>query len=125
MANRFKPVVDLNFAFKGAEVKVIEVGDRKVHGDDVRAKSDVQEFPKFVRLQVVDDPSGINTDAEFQIKLRTADDVEIGEQFILDAGHKRVVGGQLTFWGNKSTYRGHDWIYVNVSGKGDHISDWN
>lgn len=124
MANRFKPVVDLNMSLRGAELRVIEIGDRKAYTDDARAKADAQDFPKFVRLQIVEDPSGINTDAEFQVKLRDASNVEIGEQFRLDAGHKKIVGGPLTFWGNKSTYRGRDWIYVNASGKGDHVDDW-
>lgn len=124
MTNRFKPTIDLNSALRGAEVKVIEVGARKAYGDNSRARSDVQEFPKFVRLQVVDDPTGINSDAELQVKLRNASGIEVGEQFIIDIDHKKIVGGQLTFWPNQAKYHGHDWVFVNTSGKGDRLDDW-
>lgn len=125
MTNRFKPVVDLNLALRGAELRVVEIGDRKAYNDNSRSKTDVQDFPKFVRLQIVDDPTGINTDAEFQVKLRDANNLEIGQQFMLDDGRKKIVGGQLTFWGNQSTYHGRNWIFVNVAGKGDRIDAWS
>lgn len=124
MTKRIKPIVELNKALEGAEVKVVEVGDRKAYSDSAQSKADIKEFPKFVRVQIVDDPSGINTDGELQIKFRKVDGIDVGKQFTLGKGGYKVVGGQLTFWFNKSTYHGRDWIFTNVSAKGDHFDEW-
>ena len=124
MAKNFKPIVDLNKTLQGAEVKVIEVGQRKAYRDSSQAKADVKEFPDFVRIQIVDDPSGLNTDAELQIKLRSSDGIQVNQQFTIGQGGYRVVGGQLTFWSNKTQYHGREWIFTNTSSKGDHIDAW-
>lgn len=119
MAKNFKPVVDLNRALQGVEVKVVEIGDRQAYKDDARAKDDVHDFPKFARLKIVDDPTGLNMDSEFKIKLRSVNGLENGQQFIIGNDGYKVVGGQLTFWSHQSTYRGKSWIFTNVSAKGD------
>ena len=125
MLKRIKPITDFNQTFSGAEMKVIEVGHRKAYSDSVQAQTDVKEFPHFVRIQITDDPSGINTDAELQIKLRNVNGVEVGERFTIGHRGYRVVGGQLTFWSNKTTYHGKEWVFTNVSAKGDRIDAWN
>lgn len=125
MIKNFKPVIDFNKALQGAEIKVIEVGRRKARSDSAQAKADVQEFPDFVRIQIVEDPSGLNIDAELQIKLRSSDGIQVDQQFTIGKGGYKVVGGQLIFWSNKSQYHGREWIFTNASSKGDHIDAWN
>lgn len=124
MVKKLNTIVDCSRALMGSEIKILEIGNRKAYNDTAKAKADVKEFPTFVRAQIVEDPTGLNTDAEFQLKLRNADNVEVGERLTIDHGGYKVVGGQLRFWSNKTTYNGKEWIFTNVAVKGDHIDAW-
>ena len=125
MSKKFNSILDLNVALKSTVLRIEDKGKRKAYSDTSKSKKDVEEFPDYIRCKITDDPTGLNTDAELQIKLRTADNLEIGQQLILGNGKLRIVGGQLTFWANKTSYHGKEWIFVNASAKGDHIDAWN
>ena len=125
MFNKFKAKFDFNVVLAGARLVVVEKGKRKAYNEDTKSKKDAETVPSFIRCRLIDDPSGINTDAELQIKVRNSSNVDIGQEIIISKGNTRLVGGQLGFWANKSTYRGKEWIFVNPSAKGDHFDDWN
>lgn len=125
MTKKFKPTVDLNFALQGVAFKVVGKGVRTAYSDSAKSKDDVAEFPAYVRVTVVKDPTGVNTDAELQIKLHSAENVEVGQKLEIGPNKIKIVDGQLVFWSNKSTYHGRDWIFTNVSAKGDRIDAWN
>lgn len=125
MTKRFKPALDLNFALQGAVLKVVGKGVRTAYSNSAKSKDDVAEFPHYVRVTLLKDPVGLNQDAELQIKLHSAEDIEVGQEIEIAPGNRKIVGGQLIFWSNKSTYHGRDWIFTNASAKGDHIDAWN
>lgn len=97
MTKRFNPVLDMNIALINATLKVQEKGDRKAFSDTSKAQEDVKEYPVFIRCKITEDPTGINTDAEIQIKLRSADKVEVGQELVRGKDKFKVIGGQLTF----------------------------
>lgn len=121
MTKRFNPVLDMNITLINATLKVEEKADRKAFSDTSKAQEDVKEYPVFIRCKITEDPTGINTDAEIQFKLRSADKVEVGQELVLGKDKFKVIGGQLTFWANKSNYHVREWIFAKASAKGDHI----
>lgn len=122
---KFKPVLDLNRSLKEVTLKVTEKGNRQTYSNSNKSSKDVQDFPYYVRAKIIADPSGINIDSEIQIKLRSINNIEVGQEITLSPGKYQVIGGQLTFWANRSKFHGKDWIFINLSAKGDHIDDWN
>ncbi len=125
MTKKFKPTLNLNFALQGTVLKVVGKGVRTAYTNSAKSKDDVAEFPDYVRVTVTRDPTGVNTDAELQIKLHSAENVEVGQKLEIGPNQMKIVDGQLVFWSNKSTYHGRDWIFTNVSAKGDRIDAWN
>lgn len=125
MAKKFKPTLSLNLALQGAVLEVVGKGVRTAYSDSAKSKDDVAEFPAYVRVTVAKDPTGFNTDSELQIKLHSAENVEVGQKLEIGPNKMKIVDGQLVFWSNKSTYHGRDWIFTNVSAKGDRIDAWN
>lgn len=125
MTKKFNSVLDLNVVLANATLRIEDKGKRKAYSDTSKSKKDVEEFPDYIRCKITDDPAGLNTGAELQIKLCIADNLEIGQELILGKGNLRVIGGQLTFWANKTNYHGKEWIFVNVLAKGDHVDAWN
>jgi hypothetical protein len=125
MVKKLNTIVDFNRALIGSEIKILEVGNRTAYNDSPKAQADAKEFPTFIKAQIVEDPAGLNTDAEFHLKLRNADGIKAGQQFQIGKGGYKVVGGQLTFWSNRTRYHGRDWIFTNVAVKGDRFDAWD
>lgn len=124
MNKRFDTKLDFNFALRNVTFRVIEIGERKPFSNSEKALADVKDYPYYARLDIVEDPSGINNGAELQIKLRNIDGLEKEQEFKIAPDERKIIGGYLVFWSKQGKLRGKDWIFTNVSAKGDRIDDW-
>lgn len=113
----FKINMSVNQAIEGCSAVVIGILTRKVN-QDYHNEKDVNEYPKTIRLAITNDPTGVNSGQLINIKVKNADNVEIGQEFTFNSKTgAKVPNGKIHFWSRNG--------FVQVAMKGDEISAGN
>ncbi|EGF35172.1 hypothetical protein [Lactobacillus helveticus] len=113
----FKIKMTVNQAIEGCSAVVIGVLTRKAN-PNYHNEADVSEYPKNVRLAITNDPSGVNSGQIISIKVKNADNIQVGQEFTFNSkSGARVPNGEIHFW----TRNG----FVQVAMKGDGFIEGN
>lgn len=80
----FKIEMTVNQALEGCSAVVIGVLTRKAN-PNYHNEADVSEYPKNVRLAITNDPSDVNSGQIISIKVKTADNIQVGQEFTFNS----------------------------------------
>lgn len=118
------PHADFNSLFNNSQLKVTKLGKNSLFDNSEKSKKELLEHPTFIDVEVISCPINNQIGHTCRIKLHQTNNIQVGDILSICQGQTMLTNNSVVWYGTKGQRYGHDWIYVNVSIKGDEFVDW-
>ncbi|EGC80224.1 hypothetical protein [Lactobacillus iners] len=104
MAKNFIVRCNANDALNALKVKVNGFGERQVNAKFASSQKDVEKYPHYVDVIIINDPNGWNTEANLRIKAGDISNLQVGQEFTLGKDVELIDGIVIPWHTNNYKY---------------------